>query len=95
MFGDPEGELLVVGWGSTKGAIEEAVERLRAEGRKVGAIHLQFIQPMASGIKEIMQRYGKVMTVENNWSDDPKDELITEGQSPLRASSPSSCARAS
>jgi 2-oxoglutarate ferredoxin oxidoreductase subunit alpha len=78
VFGDPEGELLVVGWGATKGAIEEAVERLRAEGRKVGSIHLQFIQPMASGIKEIMQRYKKVMTVENNWSDDPKDEIINE-----------------
>ncbi|MDQ2081406.1 2-oxoacid:acceptor oxidoreductase subunit alpha [Xanthobacteraceae bacterium Astr-EGSB] len=78
VFGDTEGDLLVVGWGSTKGAIEEAVTRLRAEGRKVGSIHLQFIQPMASGIKEIMQRYKKVMTVENNWSDDPKDEIINE-----------------
>jgi 2-oxoglutarate ferredoxin oxidoreductase subunit alpha len=78
VFGDTEGDLLVVGWGSTKGAIEEAVTRLRAEGRKVGAIHLQFIQPMASGIKEIMQRYKKVMTVENNWSDDPKEEIINE-----------------
>jgi 2-oxoglutarate/2-oxoacid ferredoxin oxidoreductase subunit alpha len=78
VFGDPEGDLLVVGWGSTKGAIEEAVTRLRAEGRKVGSIHLQFIQPMASGIKEIMQRYKKVMTIENNWSDDPKDEIINE-----------------
>jgi 2-oxoglutarate ferredoxin oxidoreductase subunit alpha len=78
VFGDPEGELLVVGWGSTKGAIEEAVERLRGEGRKVGSIHLQFIQPMPSGIKDIMRRYKHVMTVENNWSDNPKDELITE-----------------
>lgn len=78
VFGDPEGELLVVGWGSTKGAIEEAVERLRGEGRKVGSIHLQFIQPMASGIRDIMRRYKHVMTVENNWSDDPKDEIITE-----------------
>ena len=78
VFGDDEGELLVVGWGSTKGAIEEAVERLRAEGRKVGSIHLQFLQPMASGIKEIMQRYKKVITVENNWSDDPNDEIIDE-----------------
>jgi 2-oxoglutarate/2-oxoacid ferredoxin oxidoreductase subunit alpha len=54
----------------------EAVARLRAEGRKVGAIHLQFLQPMASGIKEIMQRFKTVMTVENNWSDDPNDEII-------------------
>jgi len=76
VFGDASGDLLVVGWGSTKGAIEEAVERLRAEGRKVGSLHLQFLQPMASGIKEIMQRYRKVVTVENSWSDDPEDDII-------------------
>jgi 2-oxoglutarate ferredoxin oxidoreductase subunit alpha len=76
VFGDDAGELLVVGWGSTKGAIEEAVERLRAEGRKVGALHLQFIQPMPSGIGEILKRFGKVMTVEANWSDRPEDSVI-------------------
>jgi len=55
VFGDPRGDLLVVGWGSTKGAIEEAVGMLRAEGKKVSSLHLQFLQPMAPGIKEIMQ----------------------------------------
>ncbi len=76
IFGDEKGDLLVVGWGSTKGAIEEAVERLRAEGQKVSSVHLQFLQPMASGLKEIMQRFRKVMTIESNWSDDPKNEII-------------------
>ena len=76
LFGDESGDLLVIGWGSTKGAIEEAVERLRAEGKKVSSLHLQFLQPMASGLKQIMQRFGKVMTVESNWSDDPNDEII-------------------
>lgn len=76
IFGDEQGDLLVVGWGSTKGAIEEAVKRLRAEGQKVSSLHLQFLQPMASGLKEIMQRFQKVMTIESNWSDDPNDEII-------------------
>jgi 2-oxoglutarate/2-oxoacid ferredoxin oxidoreductase subunit alpha len=76
LFGDESGDLLVIGWGSTKGAIEEAIERLRAEGLKVSSLHLHFLQPMASGLKEIMQRFGKVMTVESNWSDDPGDQLI-------------------
>ena len=49
VFGDPSGDLLVVGWGSTKGAIEEAVERLRAEGLRVSSLHLRFLQPMAAG----------------------------------------------
>ena len=78
VFGGTEGDMLVVGWGSTKGAIEEAVERMRAEGRKVSSLHLQFIQPMPSGIKEIMQRFGQVMTVESNWSDRPGDGIIDE-----------------
>jgi 2-oxoglutarate ferredoxin oxidoreductase subunit alpha len=76
--GDEEGEMLVVGWGSTKGAIEEAVERLRVEGRKVSSLHLRFLQPMASGIKEILQRFEKVLAVEISWCDDLADEMIDE-----------------
>ncbi len=78
VHGDPSGDLLVVGWGSTKGAIEEAVDRARADGLKVSSLHLRFIQPMPSGIREILQRFGKVMTVEANWSDRRSDELIDE-----------------
>jgi 2-oxoglutarate/2-oxoacid ferredoxin oxidoreductase subunit alpha len=78
VFGDPEGDLLVVGWGSTRGAIEEAVEGLRKEGHKVSSLHLTFLQPMASGLKEVMSGFGKVMTVENNWSDKLEDRIIDE-----------------
>ena len=78
VFGDADGDLLVVGWGSSKGAIEEAVELLRGEGKKVSSIHLRFLQPMQPGIKEIMQRFKQVMTIETNWSDDPEDEIIDE-----------------
>jgi 2-oxoglutarate ferredoxin oxidoreductase subunit alpha len=78
VFGDPEGDVLVVGWGSTKGAIEEAVERLRDEGLKVSSLHLTFIQPMPSGIREVLKRFKRVVTVESNWSDSLDDELIDE-----------------
>jgi len=78
VFGGEDGDLLLVGWGSTKGAIEEAVERLRAEGSRVSALHLKFLQPMASGIKEAMQRFDKVMTIENNWCDRVDGDLIDE-----------------
>jgi 2-oxoglutarate ferredoxin oxidoreductase subunit alpha len=76
VFGDEEGDLLVVGWGSTKGAIQEAVTRLRAEGRRVSSLHLRFIQPMPSGIGEILRRFRKVITVESNWADRTSDPLI-------------------
>jgi 2-oxoglutarate ferredoxin oxidoreductase subunit alpha len=69
LFGDGDGDLLIVGWGSTKGAIEEAVERVRAEGHKVSSMHLKFLQPMASGIKDVFSRFNKVMTVENDSCD--------------------------
>ena len=78
VFGDEEGDLLVVGWGSTKGAIEESVERLRAEGHKVSSLHLNFLQPMPGGIKEILGRFKHVVTVEGNWSDRPDDPLIDD-----------------
>ena len=79
VYGAPEGELLVVGWGSTKGAIDEAVDRLRAGGRRVSSLHLRFIQPMPSGIGDIMKRFTKVMTVESNWSDS-LDEALIDGE---------------
>jgi 2-oxoglutarate ferredoxin oxidoreductase subunit alpha len=78
VFGDESGDLLIVGWGSTRGAIEEAVERLRGEGHKVSSLHLTFLQPMQPGIKEVLKRFRQVMTVEGNWSDDPGDPLIDE-----------------
>ena len=78
VFGGPEGDLLVIGWGSTRGPIEEAVQGLRGEGRKVSSLHLRFLQPMAPGIKEIMQRFKAVITIEGNWCDRPDDELIDE-----------------
>ena len=77
-FGDDSGDLLVVGWGSTKGAIEEAVERARAEGLKVSSVHLRFLSPLEPGLKEIFARFKKVMTVEINYSDEVGDPYITE-----------------
>ena len=78
VFGPPDGDLLLVGWGSTQGAIEEAVERLRGEGLKVSSMHLRFIQPMPSGIREILKRFKLVMSIEGNWSDSFGNELIDE-----------------
>ena len=78
VFGGECGDLLVVGWGSTRGAIEEAVEGLRGEGRKVSSLHLTFLQPLPAGIKEVMGRFKRVVTIESNWCDWPDDEIIDE-----------------
>lgn len=69
VHGGEEGDLLVVGWGSMLGAIEEAIDRLRSEGRRVSNVHLRFLSPLEPGLKEIFERFTKVMTVELNYSD--------------------------
>jgi 2-oxoglutarate ferredoxin oxidoreductase subunit alpha len=76
--GPEEGDLLVVGWGSTKGAIEEAVERAQEEGLSVSSLHLTFLSPLEPGLKEIFSRFKKVMTVEINYSDEIGQPYITE-----------------
>ncbi len=77
LCGEDSGDMLLLGWGSTLGAIEEAVSILRAEGLAVSSLHLKFLQPMASGIGDVMKRFKHVMTIENNWNDPLSDPLIT------------------
>jgi len=78
IFGDAKGDLLVIGWGSTKGAIEEAVAKARADGKKVSSMHIEFVQPLPPGIKEAMSGFRRVMTIEGNWSDRPDEKIIDE-----------------
>jgi 2-oxoglutarate ferredoxin oxidoreductase subunit alpha len=78
IHGDPTGDLLIVGWGSTQGAIEEAVDLARANGKKVSSVHLRFLSPLEPGLKEIFSGFRQVMTVELNYSDDPDSPLINE-----------------
>jgi 2-oxoglutarate ferredoxin oxidoreductase subunit alpha len=77
VYGDDTGDLLVVGWGSTRGAIEEAVDRLRAEGHRVSSTHLTFLSPLQPGLRELFGRFTRVCTVELNYSDEPGAPYIT------------------
>ncbi len=64
--GLPAGKVLVIGWGSTFGAIKTAVKELIAEGYEVGHAHLRYIQPMPKNIGEIIGNYDKVLIPEMN-----------------------------
>jgi 2-oxoglutarate ferredoxin oxidoreductase subunit alpha len=77
VHGDESGDLLIVGWGSTKGAIDEAVDRARAEGGKVSSTHLTFLSPLQPGLREMFARFRRVCTVEINYSDDVGAPYIT------------------
>ena len=75
VHGDPEGDLLIVGWGSTIGAIEEAVDLARSEGKKVSALHIRFLSPLEPGLTEIFSGFRRVKTIELNYSDEPDAPL--------------------
>ena len=64
--GEPEGDLLVVGWGGTCGAISAAVRNLREEGFSVSCVHLRHINPLPDDLGEIMGRFKKVIVPELN-----------------------------
>ena len=67
LAGPPDGEAVLVGFGSTKGVIAEAREILAREGVSVAAAHLRQVWPFPSGAVEgILSRYGTALTVENN-----------------------------
>ncbi len=78
IHGDDSGDLLVVGWGSTLGAIDEAVDKVREAGGKVSSIHLRFLSPLEPGLKDIFDRFKNVMTIELNYSDELGDPNITK-----------------
>ena len=72
MFGKEEGEILVVGWGSSRGAIEEAISRCTEEKLPVSGIHLKIVHPLPLMLKEIFSKFKRVMTVEIAYGDEHK-----------------------
>ena len=66
VFGPPEGELLVVGWGSTYGSITQAVRELQAAGHAVAQVHLRHLNPLPPDLGGILRRYRHVLVPEMN-----------------------------
>jgi 2-oxoglutarate ferredoxin oxidoreductase subunit alpha len=66
LYGPGEGEVLLVGWGSTRGPIQEAVDRARAAGESISAITLRHLMPLQPGVPEIMEGFRHVFVVELN-----------------------------
>ena len=66
VFGPLEGELLILGWGSTYGAIRSAVERLQDTGRKVAHAHLRHLNPFPTNTGDVVRAYDRVLIPEIN-----------------------------
>jgi len=64
--GDPQGDLAIVGWGSTYGPISRAVENLREDGLKVSHIHVNHIWPLPSNLQDLLSGFDKVLVPEMN-----------------------------
>ena len=64
--GDPEGDLLIVSWGSTYGSITQSVRAQREKGRKIGHLHLRYLNPLPANVGDILKRYKKVLVPELN-----------------------------
>jgi 2-oxoglutarate/2-oxoacid ferredoxin oxidoreductase subunit alpha len=64
--GDPEGDLLIVAWGSTYGPITAALKAQRTLGRKIGHVHLRYLNPLPQNLGEVIGRYHRVLVPEMN-----------------------------
>jgi 2-oxoglutarate ferredoxin oxidoreductase subunit alpha len=64
--GDAQGDVLIVGWGSTSGPITGAMNTLRAKGHKIGHVHLRHLNPFPRNLGDVLKRYKKVLVPEMN-----------------------------
>jgi 2-oxoglutarate ferredoxin oxidoreductase subunit alpha len=66
IYGPSEGNVLLVGWGSTEGPIREAVDRARAAGDSVSSLHIRSINPLPPGLENIFSGFNHIFVVEIN-----------------------------
>ena len=66
IHGEERGDLVMVGWGSTYGAIAAALNDLRAAGKKVSHVHLRYLNPLPPDLGDILRRFKQVLVPEMN-----------------------------
>lgn len=66
VFGPEEGDLLVISWGGTFGAVRTAVARAQAKGKSVAHAHVRYLNPFPKNFEDLLGRYKKVMVAELN-----------------------------
>jgi 2-oxoglutarate/2-oxoacid ferredoxin oxidoreductase subunit alpha len=66
IYGAPEGQVLLVGWGSSRGPVQEAVKQARAAGSAISSLHLKHLNPLPNGLEKIFEGFNHVLVVELN-----------------------------
>jgi 2-oxoglutarate ferredoxin oxidoreductase subunit alpha len=64
--GDPDGDLLIVAWGSTYGAVTAGLKSARDKGHRIGHVHLRYLNPLPRNLGEVIGRYRQVLVPEMN-----------------------------
>jgi 2-oxoglutarate ferredoxin oxidoreductase subunit alpha len=66
LLGEEVGDLLLIGWGSTYGALHQATKHLRSLGKRVSHLHMRHMFPLAPNVERVMRGFGKVAVAEMN-----------------------------
>ena len=66
VMGAAEGDLLVIGWGGTRGNVQSAVEQLQEEGKRIPLCHFNYIHPLPHGVREILGGFRRIVVCELN-----------------------------
>jgi 2-oxoglutarate ferredoxin oxidoreductase subunit alpha len=66
VYGQPSGDVLLVSWGGTFGAVRGAAEELVNQGRKVGHVHLRWLNPLPKNLGDVLKGFKKVFVPEVN-----------------------------
>ena len=66
VMGAAEGDLLVIGWGGTRGNVQSAVEQLQEEGKRISLCHFNYIHPLPHGVREILGGFRRIVVCELN-----------------------------
>ena len=64
--GNPDADLLIVGFGGTYGHLHSAMDTLNAQGKKAALAHFRFINPLPKNTAEVLRRYKKIVVAEQN-----------------------------
>jgi 2-oxoglutarate/2-oxoacid ferredoxin oxidoreductase subunit alpha len=66
VYGEQQGDLLIVGWGGTYGYMESSVREMRIKGQKIGLAHFNYIKPLPANTAEVFSRFKKIVVCELN-----------------------------
>ena len=66
VMGEKDADVLVIGWGGTRGHLQSAVSELQQEGKSISLLHFNYLNPMPHGVEELLKGHKKIVVCELN-----------------------------